>query len=501
MVRCILASCLDLGIDEVYYFTYAVQPDWNHFDHPPMVGWLIRCATLDLLLTGELFIRLPAIAGAAIGTVLIYHCACLIAGKKAGLTAAILYNTSFYFGIISGLFILPDSVQLIFWLGALYLMIRFTMAAPGKERNLLLLGIGILIGLSILSKVHGLFLWIGFLGFLVFHQPGILKSAYLYAAIFLAALIASPIVFWNIQHDFITWRFHGERVIPGKFAIDWFSFVRTSLGQVLYANPVHFVVYLAGIKMALTCDARKPRQAYIDLLLWCSLPIISCTTFLSLLRDTLPHWSGPGFSGLLLVSVGVMYRYGRASHLNFLEKAVKGSAVVTVVGVGIAFFTVLYFPGTFGSGAFQDRGRGDFTLDIHGWKALRHGFTHIREEDVRTKRIDANAPLVIHKWFPGAHLYYYVAYPLDIPLIGMGALKDLHKFHWFNSRYDGLQPGDDAYFISPSNDFTSPYQVYGDRFDKIEHAGIIPQYRNGQVARYWQVYRLKGYKRETVVVP
>ncbi len=504
LARCILASSLDLGIDEAYYFTYAVQPDWNHFDHPPMIGWMIRCATLNLLLTGEFFIRLPAIAGAAICTVLMYHCACLIAGKKGGILAAVLYNTSFYFGIISGLFILPDSVQLIFWLGALYLMIRFAMAAPGKERNLLLLGIGLLTGLSMLSKVHGLFLWTGFLGFLVFRQPGVLKSGYLYAALFLTALIASPILFWNIQHDFITWRFHSERVTPGKLAIDWFSFVRTSLGQVLYANPVHFVVYLAGVKMALTRDAGKPRQMYIDLLLWCSLPIIASTTFLSLFRDTLPHWSGPGFSGLLLVSVCVMCRYGHARRLNFLEKAVKGSVLVTVAGVIIAFFIVLYFPGTFGSAAFRDLGKGDFTLDVYGWKELQPGFTRIREEDIRTKRMDAGAPLVIYKWFPGGHLYYYVAYPLHIPLIGIGSLKDLHKFQWFNSRYDSLQPGDDAYFISPSNDFTSPHQVYSDRFDKIEHAGIVPQYRNRQVARYWQVYRLreyKGDKRETVAVP
>ncbi len=347
-----------------------------------------------------------------------------------------------------------------------------------------------------LSKVHGLFLWFGFLGFLVFHRPHVFRSAHLYAAIFLTALIASPIVFWNIQHDFITWRFHGERIAPGDFTVNWPSFIRTSLGQVLYANPVHFIVYLAGLKIALTGRVYKSRQAYIPLLLWCSLPIIACTTLLSLFRDTLPHWSGPGFSGLLLVSVGVMHRDGHAGHLKFLEKAASRSVALTVAGVFIAFFTVLYFPGTFGLDTYRDRGRGDFTLDIHGWKALRPGFTGIREADIRTKKMDTGAPLVINKWFPGGHLYYYLAYPLDIPLIGLGTLKDLHKFHWFNSRYDALRPGESAYYISPSNDFTSPHRIYADRFERIEHAGTVPQYRNRRIARYWQVYRLMGYRKE-----
>lgn len=493
-VKCILASFLDLGIDEVYYFTYAVQPDWNHFDHPPMVGWMIRCATLNLQLTGEFFVRLPAIAGAAVSTVIVYHCALLIAGRKAAILAAILYNTSFYFGIISGLFILPDSVQMMFWSGALYLMIRFTLSERAKERNLLLAGTGILIGLSVLSKVHGLFLWAGFLAFLLFHQPRVLKSASLYLAILLTALIASPILLWNIENDFITWRFHSDRVATGQLAVDWISFVRTLLGQILYANPVHFVLYAVGLKTLFSRFIGDSRPAYFSLLLWCSLPIIGCTTLLSLFRNTLPHWSGPGFLGLLLLSVGVLSRSSSAADQRFLHKTVKAGAILTAAGVGLAFLIVMLFPGTLGPDTYENKGRGDFTLDIHGWETLKPGFADIRDRDISAGRMEPAAPLLVHKWFPGGHLYYYVAYPLKMPLIGLGLLKDLHKFHWLNSRYETLSPGDDAYFISPSNDFTPPHRIYGDRFENIEHAGTVPQYRAGQVARYWQVYRLRGYK-------
>ena len=35
IVRGILAAWLEFGNDEVYYWTYALYPDWSHFDHPP----------------------------------------------------------------------------------------------------------------------------------------------------------------------------------------------------------------------------------------------------------------------------------------------------------------------------------------------------------------------------------------------------------------------------------------------------------------------------------
>ena len=48
IIRLLIANLINLGNDEVYYFTYAVLPDWNHFDHPPLVGIFIRIFTFNL---------------------------------------------------------------------------------------------------------------------------------------------------------------------------------------------------------------------------------------------------------------------------------------------------------------------------------------------------------------------------------------------------------------------------------------------------------------------
>ena len=68
IIKLVTASLIELGNDEVYYWTYAIQPDWNHFDHPPMVGWLIRITTLNLLWVNEVALRLGSILCASVST-------------------------------------------------------------------------------------------------------------------------------------------------------------------------------------------------------------------------------------------------------------------------------------------------------------------------------------------------------------------------------------------------------------------------------------------------
>ena len=41
LIRVFIAGTLEFSVDEVYYWTYAMFPDWSHFDHPPMVAFLI----------------------------------------------------------------------------------------------------------------------------------------------------------------------------------------------------------------------------------------------------------------------------------------------------------------------------------------------------------------------------------------------------------------------------------------------------------------------------
>ena len=295
VIRLLIASLINLGNDEVYYFTYAVLPDWNHFDHPPLVGIFIRLFTFNLHCNSEVFVRMQGIVAAAVNTWLIARCGVLVKNRNTGLIAAVLYNTSVYTSILSGIFILPDSVQLTFWLAALYAMLRCIKATglAGIRRYLLLSGL--FIGLATMSKVHGVFpldrvSWL-------YHgrSPGAFQKSLFICIARPHGFVGPPLFsFGTSATTSLPGRFHSERVTVTGAGINLKSFFRTTLGQILYANPFQVVLF---ILMGKELTRRKvfADAASVALLLWCSLPIIGCTMLVSLFRDTLPHWSGPGF--------------------------------------------------------------------------------------------------------------------------------------------------------------------------------------------------------------
>ena len=73
LIRLIVASCTELGNDEVYYWTYSQYLQWNYFDHPPMVAVWIRIFTGNIALQQyELFVRLGSLVSCAIATWIMY---------------------------------------------------------------------------------------------------------------------------------------------------------------------------------------------------------------------------------------------------------------------------------------------------------------------------------------------------------------------------------------------------------------------------------------------
>ncbi|MGL5945432.1 MAG: hypothetical protein ACRCZV_04645, partial [Sediminibacterium sp.] len=113
---------------------------------------------------------------------------------------------------------------------------------------------------------------------------------------------------------------------------------------------------------------------------------------------------------------------------------------------------------------------------------------------IAEKIMTPNDPIITNKWFPGAHIEFYVTRPLKMNLIGIGELTDLHQFVWLNKDRAKLVNTGDAYLIIPSN---LPFDVlarYGKQFREIEKPVIINQIRSGVVVRYFYVYRMRGYR-------
>ena len=238
IVRGIMAAWLEFGNDEVYYWTYALYPDWSHFDHPPMVGWMIQLFSLNLLLDSEFFIRLASVLFMTADTYIIYRIGKDIKDAQTGFYAALLYTASVYGFVITGIFIMPDTPLMLFWLLAIWMVIRSLSLSKGRYFILF----GLFAGLAMLSKYSGVFLWVGMgLYILVFNRKQ-LKNPYLYVSLLISALCCIPILYWNLQYDFISFSFHGDRVGLGK--INFATFCTEVAGEFLYNNPVNFVLFV-----------------------------------------------------------------------------------------------------------------------------------------------------------------------------------------------------------------------------------------------------------------
>src|SRR5882762_2732539 len=153
VVRMFFASQIELGNDEVYYWTYALYPDWSHFDHPPMVGIIAQIFSLNLLLHDDFFMRLGPIILSAASTWIVFLIGIKIKNAKTGLYAAFLFTGSIYCSIISGFSLTPDAPLVFFWLLAIDAMIDFLPKEQitSTERKKMI-WFGVVVGLAMLSK-------------------------------------------------------------------------------------------------------------------------------------------------------------------------------------------------------------------------------------------------------------------------------------------------------------------------------------------------------------
>ncbi len=487
ILRCIVAAGIQLGNDEVYYWTYSQRLQWNYFDHPPMVGVWIRAFTFNLLLEEyELFVRLGSILSAALATWLLYRIVCQMHSEKAGWYAACLYTASLYASIIAGVFILPDSPQILFWCCSLYFLLQISHNPRSWG---LWIFFGASAGLCVLSKVHGGFIPIGLTLFMILRKRAWFRLPQFYAAGLIFVFIVSPILVWNWNNDFITYRYHSDRVTVSEFTLNVSGFLRELFGQLLYNNPFN-VVLLAAALLAWK-KSKLESQETLVLYACIALPMITLLLLVSVFRNTLPHWSGPAYVTLLpLTSIYLATLRDPGVFPGMLKWA--GRTILFVVVAGL--LVVNLYPGTPGKNSSERLGSGDFTLDLYGWESAGKAFAGFYEDEKGKGLIPGGTPVVAYKWFPAAHLDYYFCKPLGIELIGMGSTSDLHHYQWMNEWRAPKASLAKAYCVVPSNVTDDAKTRYAPYYEKIDLVNTIEQRRGGKICRYFRVYRLQGWK-------
>lgn len=215
-VKLFAGALFPLSADEAYYWTWSHHLDWSYFDHPPMVAWLLALGR-PFEIFGQA-VRWPAI--------LLGHLIPLMwwVVLKNHLSSKQIFYWLLLFSLcpmtgLGGVVVTPDLPLLFFW--SLSVLFFYRLLEFPSAKNAVLLGLAL--GLGFCSKYHIVLLPLSLLP-LIFSKEIRLKFPWRFLPItILAGLLGCfPVLYWNYQHDFISFAFqirHG--LADPAFEIRW----------------------------------------------------------------------------------------------------------------------------------------------------------------------------------------------------------------------------------------------------------------------------------------
>lgn len=484
-IRGFAAAVINLGNDEVYYVNYAKYFSLSYFDHPPMVGIIIRIFSFNLLFDSDLFIRLGSVILGSFAIYLIYLIGREVKNPRTGLIAAILYASSIYGGIITGIFILPDTPQSVFWLGAMLVFIKILPAKPEANHKQMLLA-GLLTGLAIYSKYQSVFLWVGAGAYILLFNRNWLKSKYLYLSVLISLFFVGLIFYWNYQNEFISFTYHEKRVSFFS-AFNPSGLIQELAGELFYQNPINYVLIIISLITINKFNRHGLSISNQRLLLLFGLPLWVLVVFMSFFQDTLPHWSGPAFFALTVIAAAYLDEKSQ----SFVPKTARISFYlylgIIVLGISAINFG-LYFNQV--NNDVKVSSHRDVTLELYGWKQINEAFSKIK---LNNPTLQSNT-IVSTKWYPASHIDFYIARPQKMKMILLGDLDQIHQYYWINKIKGGLKPGEDAWYIATERYYHDPEIYFNNYFETIEPIDTIMVYRQKKAIELVYVYYLKNYK-------
>ena len=183
--------------DELYFIVCGQHPQWNYVDQPPIAPLL--AAASQVFGPSLVLLRvLPALfAGAGI------YVTCLIVLELGGAAYAQFLSAIvvFFLPVLTdfGMKVSPDMVGLWSWPLLTLWIVRLTKGADSR----LWIAIGVLMGVSILSKYSVLFFAAALLvGLLLTPERRILDSRWFVVGTLISAIIALPSLLWQVHYGY-----------------------------------------------------------------------------------------------------------------------------------------------------------------------------------------------------------------------------------------------------------------------------------------------------------
>ena len=204
ILRVIYASVIDLRTDEAYYWTWSKENVLCFLDHPPMIALFIRFGTA-IFGDSNLGVRFAGILAMLITQLLLADIVRRVTHDVRAIVLAVLMpEAALYYGLLMAK-VSPDVALIPFAVAMVWALIRVNESGDGRWW----LAAGVFAGLALLSKFTAVMLIPAVLAFMLVPnwRRRWLLSPYPWLAAVFALVLFLPVLIWNAQHDWASFRF------------------------------------------------------------------------------------------------------------------------------------------------------------------------------------------------------------------------------------------------------------------------------------------------------
>jgi dolichol-phosphate mannosyltransferase len=382
-VRLVYVGQLELTPQESYYWNFAQHLDLGYLDHPPMVAWLIAAATLPG--NAEWLVRLPAIVCSLVTVAFVAALGLELAGAgnafRTALLAAVL---PYFFGV--GVLVTPDAPLTAAWAAALYFLSRALL----RTQRQAWIGAGIAIGLGMLSKYTMILVPLAAFVFVLVDRQArrTLLTSWPWMGAIIACLVFSPVVVWNMQHDWASFAFQGSRRLePEARRFGLHLFVLFLFAVVTPWGIAGFVRGVARARSVLRASPEGGGAAGGDLVTGRALRFAIVFTVVPLVplavtsvwTETKIHWTGPiWLAALPVIAAGMVAPRAGGTRSRF-DRALARSWPSLLHVLLVAYVIALFYYPVYGLAGVHAHHRYVET----GWRDLREQVQSIEDEVAR----------------------------------------------------------------------------------------------------------------------
>jgi hypothetical protein len=327
LVFLVLNQFLNPHPDMLDHWVWSRYLSWSYYEHPPMVAVLIRLITTlggnseTTLEIGAQLVNLSILY-------LIFRLTWMMFHERAALLTLGVLCTMPYFSL-GTVFLHITQPFLICWVVGLMLLVRYHKEPHPKW----LLAIGVVCGLGALSKFIMLLFYIGLFFHALIYKDArkLLWSPWLYVAGLISLAIFSPVLLWNADRDWISFRFQFGRGMGGAaFGEHTLHFI---IGHILLFSPLWAVagVLSLGRFRDRFRSGRNPESVVLVLSLY---PLFFFT--MMSLRGSIadPHWTNLFYLGIAVLLGQVLSVFWKAWRARLLAAGLIVNAAL--IGAAVA---------------------------------------------------------------------------------------------------------------------------------------------------------------------